>query len=106
MFQKKRGTGPRKRKGKQMEKGQNYDANDLVDDIRNNADEVATAVEAILAETRPENFDAAAWEAVAKAAKDARRTLHEIEEMIERKEAEAENYDPEADENRYETWWD
>ena len=40
------------------------------------------------------------------AIKEARRTLRDLEEQIERKCHEAEDYDLEMDESRYATYWD
>mgnify|MGYP003527763892 FL=1 len=59
-----------------------------------------------LDETRPEEFKSDDWTALREAVKEAKRLLEEIEEMVDRHETEAENYDRETDENRYETWGD
>ena len=83
-----------------------YDANDIAQDLKTNVEEIAMATEMTLDETRPEEFKSDDWTALREAVKEAKRLLEEIEEMIDRHETEAENYDREADENRYETWWD
>lgn len=83
-----------------------YDANDIAQDLKTNVEEIATATEMTLDETRPEEFNSDDWTALREAVKEAKRLLEEIEEMIDRHETEAENYDRETDENRYETWWD
>ena len=87
-------------------KNTTYDANDIVQDLKNNVEEIATATEMTLDETRPEEFKSDDWTALREAVKEAKRLLEDIEEMIDRHETEAENYDRETDENRYETWWD
>ena len=90
-----------------MEKnGRGYDANDIAEDLKNNIEEIAGDAELTLDETKPEDFKAEDWEGLRNAIKEARRTLRDLEEQIERKEAEAEDYDPETDENRYATYWD
>lgn len=83
----------------------NYGAGDLAEDLKNNVEEIATEVEMTLNETRPEDFSPEAWEAMREAVREARRTLREMLEQIERKRIEAEEYDPEADGERYETYW-
>ena len=87
-------------------KNTTYDANDIAQDLKNTVEEIATATEMTLDETRPEDFKSGDWTALREAVKEAKRLLEDIEEMIDRHETEAENYDRETDENRYETWWD
>ena len=90
-----------------MEKnGQSYSANDIAEDLKNNIEEIAGDTELTLDETRPEDFKAEEWEGLRNAIKEARRTLRDLEERIERKGREAEDYDREADENRYASYWD
>ena len=90
-----------------MEKnGQGYSANDIAEDLKNNIEEIAGDTELTLDETKPEDFKAEDWETLRNALKEARRTLRDLEERIDRKEREAEDYDREADENRYATYWD
>ena len=78
---------------------------DLAEDLKNNIEEIAADTEATLDDTKAEDFKAEDWEGLRTAIKEARRTLRDLEEQIERKGREAEDYDPEADENRYATYW-
>ena len=90
-----------------MEKnGQSYSANDIAEDLKNNIEEIAGDTEMTLNETNPADFKPEDWEAMRDAIKEARRTLRELQEQIERKCHEAEDYDYETDENRYATYWD
>lgn len=90
-----------------MEKnGRGYDADDIAEDLKNNIEEIAADTEVTLDETKPEDFKAEDWEVLRNAIKEARRTLRDLEEQIERKEIEAEDYNHETDENRYATYWD
>ena len=90
-----------------MEKnGRGYDADDIAEDLKNNIEEIAADAEGTLDETRPEDFKAEDWEVLRNAIKEARRTLRDLEEQIERKGREAEDYEYETDENRYATHWD
>lgn len=82
-----------------------YDANDIAQDLENNVEEIATATEMTLTETRPEEFKSEDWTALRKAVENAKRLLEGIEEMIDRAETQAAEYDCETDETRYETWW-
>ena len=82
-----------------------YDANDIAQDLKNTIEEIATATEMTLTETKPESFLSDDWAALREAIKAAKETLDELEEMIGRHETEADEYDIEIDENRYETWW-
>ena len=90
-----------------MEKnGRGYDADDIAEDLKNNIEEIAADTEGTLDEISPEDFKAEDWEVLRNAIKEARRTLRDLEEQIERKCHEAEDYDLEMDENRYATYWD
>ena len=87
-----------------MEKnGRGYDANDIAEDLKNNIEEIAGDTELTLDETKPEDFKADDWEGLRNAIKEARRTLRELQEQIDRKQIEAEEFD--ADDARYETSW-
>ena len=90
-----------------MEKnGRGYDADDIAEDLKNTIEEIAADTELTIDETKPEDFKAEDGEVVRNAIKEARRTLRDLEEQIERKCNEAEDYDYETDENRYATYWD
>ena len=90
-----------------MEKnGRGYDADDIAEDLKNTIEEIAADTEVTLDETKPEDFKAEDWEVLRNAIKEARRTLRDLEEQIERKCHEAEDYDLETDESRYATYWD
>lgn len=93
------------RKEKTMNMKTTYEADDIAKDLGSSLEEIAAATEMTLDETLPENFSSEKWTAMREAIKRARETLDELEEMIDRRECEAEDYDPELDENRYETWW-
>ena len=84
----------------------NYAPKDIADDLLHLCDELLTDTETALAETKPEDFDADEWGKLRDAIADAKKRLDELDESVERKETEAEEYDPEADENRYATYWD
>ena len=87
-----------------MEKnGRGYDANDIAEDLKNNIEEIAGDTEMTLNETNPADFKPEDWEAMRDAIKEARRTLRELQEQIDRKQIEAEEFD--ADDARYETSW-
>ena len=98
--------GLAERKAKMEKNGRGYDANDIAEDLKNNIEEIAADTELTLDETRPEDFKPEDWEGVRNAIKEARRTLRDMEERIDRMEREAEDYDREADECRYATYWD
>ena len=90
-----------------MEKnGRGYDADDIAEDLKNTIEEIAADTEVTIDETKPEDFKAEDWEVLRNAIKEARRTLRDLEEQIERKGREAEDYEYETDENRYATYWD
>ena len=88
------------------ENGSKSEPWDLAEDLKNYVDEVSAETEMTLNETRPENFSGADWDCLREAVKEARKTLREMLEMIDRKQIEADEYDPEADEERYATYWD
>ena len=79
---------------------------DLAQDLKNYVDEVSAETEMTLNETRPENFSGADWDCLREAVKEARQALREMLEQIDRKQIEADEYDPEADEERSATYWD
>ena len=81
-------------------------AEDFAADIRNNAEEVATDLEATLGEIKPEDYRGDDWECVREAIKAARANLDAMEDALNEKQAEADEYDPETDESRYATWWE
>ena len=82
------------------------EADDIVKALVAVTKEIAGDTELTLDETKPEDFKAEDWETLRNALKEARRTLRDLEERIDRKEREAEDYDREADENRYASYWD
>ena len=94
------------RQAKMNDKTQQCGAEDLAQDIKNNAVEAATELEAILGETKPEDYRGDDWECVREAIKEARANLDAIEDALNEKQNEADEYDPETDENRYATWWE
>ena len=94
------------RKAKMENPKTNYAPKDIADDLWHLCDELLADTEATLAETKPEDFDADEWGKLREAIADTKKKLAELDEAIERKEAEAEDYDPETDENRYATYWD
>lgn len=88
------------------ENGSKSEPWDLAEDLKNYVDEVSAETEMTLNETRPEDFTGGDWDCLREAVKEARKTLREMLEMIDRKQIEADEYDPEADEERYATYWD
>ena len=88
------------------ENGSKSEPWDLAEDLKNYVDEVSAETEMTLNETRPEDFTGGDWDCLREAVKEARKTLREMLEMIDRKQFEADEYDPEADEERYATYWD
>ena len=90
-----------------MEKnGRGYDADDIAEDLKNNIEEIAADTEGTLDETSPEDFKAEDWEVLRNAIKEARANLDAMEDALNEKQNEADEYDPETDENRYATWWE
>ena len=104
--QKSGGKALAERKAKMEDKKTNYGPMDIAEDLCNLCDEILADTETALAETRPEDFDADEWGKLREAIADVKKKLDELDEGIDRKETEAEEYDPEADENRYATYWD
>ena len=88
------------------ENGSKSEPWDLAEDLKNYVDEISAETEMTLNETRPEDFTGGDWDCLREAVKEARKTLREMLEMIDRKQIEADEYDPEADEERYATYWD
>ena len=88
------------------ENGSKSEPWDLAEDLKNYVDEVSAETEMTLNETRPEDFTGGDWDCLREAVKEARKTLREMLEMIDRKQIEADEYDPDADEERYATYWD
>ena len=84
----------------------NYEPKDIAHDLWHLCDELLADTETTLAETKPEDFDADGWGKLREAIADRKKKLTELDEAIERKEIEAEEYDPEFDRERYETCWD
>ena len=83
----------------------NYGAQAIAEDLENLGEEIATDTEMTLTETKPEDFDHGDWKALREAIKSMREKLDAMEEMIDRAETEAGEYDEEAAEDRYETYW-
>ena len=82
-----------------------YRAADIAEDLSNLGDEIANDTERTLDETNPRDFRHEDWEAMREAIKAMRERLDEMEDMIDRAETEAESYDEETAEDRYETYW-
>ena len=89
-----------------MSKKQNYGAAEIAEDLKNLGDEIATDTERTLDETHPREFRHEDWEAMREAIGTMRAKLDEMEEMIDRAACEADGYDEEAEEDRYETYWE
>ena len=88
-----------------MSKNQNYGANDIAGDLQRLGEEIANDTERTLGETHPRDFAHDDWTAMREAIKSMREKLDAMEEMIDRAETEAEEYDEETAEDRYETYW-
>ena len=88
-----------------MNNRENYEARDIAGDLERLGEEIATDTEMTLTETRPQDFDHDDWKALREAIKAMRARLDEMEEMIDRAETEADEYDEEKAEDRYETYW-
>ena len=89
-----------------MSKKETYGAQAIAEDLENLGEEIATDTEATLTETRPQDFDHDDWKALREAIKAMRARLDEMEEMIDRAETEADEYDEETAEDRYESYWE
>ena len=83
----------------------NYGAQAIAEDLGNLGEEIATDTEMTLTETKPQDFNHDEWETLREAIKSMREKLDAMEEMIDRAETEAEEYDEETAEDRYETYW-
>ena len=89
-----------------MSEKTNYGAAEIAEDLENLGEEIATDTEATLTETRPQDFDHDDWKALREAIKAMRARLDEMEEMIDRAASEADGYDEETAEDRYESYWE
>ena len=94
-----------KKRNKKMSEKETYGAQAIAEDLENLGEEIATDTEMTLTETKPEDFDHDEWKALREAIKAMREKLDAMEEMIDRAETEAEEYDEDAAEDRYETYW-
>ena len=83
-----------------------YRAADIAEDLCNLGDEIANDTERTLDETNPRDFRHEDWEAMREAIKAMRERLDEMEEMIDRAASEADGYDEETAEDRYESYWE
>ena len=83
-----------------------YRAADIAEDLSNLGDEIANDTERTLDETHPREFRHEDWEAMREAIKAMRERLDEMEEMIDRAASEADGYDEETAEDRYESYWE
>ena len=89
-----------------MSEKTNYGAAEIAEYLNNLGDEIATDTERTLDETHPREFRHEDWEAMREAIRTMRAKLDEMEEMIDRAACEADGYDEEAEEDRYETYWE
>ena len=89
-----------------MSEKTNYGAAEIAEDLENLGEEIATDTERTLDETHPREFRHEDWEAMREAIRTMRAKLDEMEEMIDRAASEADGYDEEAEEDRYETYWE
>ena len=89
-----------------MSEKTNYGAAEISEDLNNLGEEIATDTERTLDETHPREFRHEDWEAMREAIRTMREKLDEMEEMIDRAACEADGYDEEAEEDRYETYWE
>ena len=88
-----------------MNKTMTYGATAIAEDLNNLGDELATDTELALDETHPRDFDHDEWDELREAIKAMRERLDEMEEMINRAEDDANDYDEETAEDRYESYW-
>ena len=88
-----------------MSEKTNYGAAEIAEDLENLGEEIATDTELTLDETHPRDFRHEEWEALREAIKAMREKLDEMEEMIDRAASEADEYDEETAEDRYESYW-
>ena len=89
-----------------MESTRTYGAEAIAEDLKNLGEEIATDTERTLDETHPREFRHEDWEAMREAIRTMRAKLDEMEEMIDRAASEADGYNEEAEEDRYETYWE
>ena len=89
-----------------MSEKTNYGAAEIAEDLENLGEEIATDTERTLDEPHPREFRHEDWEAMREAIRTMRAKLDEMEEMIDRAASEADGYDEEAEEDRYETYWE
>ena len=89
-----------------MESTRTYGAEAIAEDLKNLGEEIATDTERTLDETHPREFRHEDWEAMREAIRTMRAKLDEMEEMIDRAASEADGYDEETEEDRYETYWE
>ena len=89
-----------------MNEKQNYGAEDLAGDLERFGEEIANDTERTIDETHPRNFRREDWTAMLEAIKAMREKLDTMEEIIERAATEAEEFDEETAEDRYETYWE
>ena len=84
----------------------NYGAQAIAEDLENLGEEIAADTERTLDETHPREFDFDEWAKMREAIKAMRARLDEMEEMIDRAEDAANDYDEDADEGEdYESFW-
>ena len=89
-----------------MSKEETYGAQAIAEDLGNLGGELATDTERTLDETHPREFDFDEWAKMREAIKAMRARLDEMEEMIDRAEDAANDYDEDADEGEdYESFW-
>ena len=89
-----------------MEEKQGYGAGEIASDLKRLGEEIETDTERTLAEMRPIQFCEEEWNTMREAVKGMRESLDRIDELIERKSQEAAAFDDEAEEDRYERYWE
>ena len=88
-----------------MNENETYGAEAIAEDLNNLGEEIAADTGRTLDEIHPRDFRHEDWEAMREAIKAMREKLDEMEEMIDRAAAEADEYDEETAEDRYESYW-
>ena len=88
-----------------MSEKTNYGAAEIAEDLNNLGEEIATDTGRTLDETHPREFDFDEWAKMREAIKSSRERLDAMEDMIARAETEADEYDEETAEDRYESFW-
>ena len=78
---------------------------DLAKDLENLGEEITNELGAELDETHPADYQEDDWSEFREAIKSMREKLDEMERMLDEKLAEAEEYDPEGDKEKYESYW-